>query len=180
VLPREFLNLIPRFCRTDVIVSIDGTGPLHAYIRSGRFEPDDIKRNLDKLQKAGVCLCITTAYQTYNMLDYPRLLTEYRGWTDSFSVSYVGTPWLCAFVAPEDLRMDAAERLDAAIPKARWAAHTHGKLTGIVADLRRGAFNLEAWQKFVRFTATLDRIRDESLAAAEPELARYVAIAATA
>lgn len=174
VLPREFMRLIPGFRSVTALVSIDGTGPLHSYIRSGRFGPDDIKRNLDRLQSAAVGLCITTAYQVYNMLDYPRLLMEYRSWTDNFSVSYVTTPWLCAFVAPDGLRNEAAERLQAALPCAPWPAHTRGRLQHIVEDLRHGTFNSDAWQKFLRFTTALDRIRDESLAAAAPELASYV------
>ncbi len=176
VLPKEFLRLAGRFHRIEVIASIDGTGPLHAYIRSGRFGPADIQRNLDQLLASGITVSITTAYQVYNMLDYPRLLRAYRRWTGTFSVTYVTLPWQCAFTAPDALRAEAAHRLESAIPELTLAKHSQAKLCRIVEDLGRGAFAPDTWQNFQRFTAALDGIRNESLAAVEPELARYAGL----
>jgi MoaA/NifB/PqqE/SkfB family radical SAM enzyme len=172
VLPAGFLGLVGQFKKSEINVSIDGVDPLFQYIRSGSFTTADIKHNIDLLKRAGASINIITAYQTYNMLGYARLIEEFRSLTRSFSTTFVTTWALSAATAPDPLRQKALEQLRQ-IPREGLPSWTCAGFERLVRRMERGQYDPVKWKQFKQFTHTLDRIRGESICSAAPEIADF-------
>lgn len=64
------IEVLKRFTNESIITfSIEGTGDMYRYIRGGRYDLDDVKRNIERLKKAGIIgdeLVVSTLLMLYN------------------------------------------------------------------------------------------------------------------
>ena len=174
VLSDEYIKLIKSFKECFLTLSVDGVDPWFAYIRAGRFTAVDVARNAARATAAGIPLAITTAYQVYNMLSYPRLIEMFGPWSRVFLITLVTSHGLSPLVAPDPLRHEAKRRLQNILPGSEWPTATRDSIHFLDSALSNGSFDLNRWQAFQRMTRGLDTVRGQLLADVDPEIAAYL------
>lgn len=170
-----FYKALPLFKKVELTFSIDATGPLNKYIRSGNYRNEDIKIHLDKIRsiRPDCVITVSSAYQIYNMLSYPDVVQEYSPWADHFSITPVRNFQLNPQFVPDELRRIAHSRVYRLLERERVPSQKQ-IWQDILDYLSVGKFNPEAWKKFIHFTDVLDEVRSEKLVDVEPELASFL------
>lgn len=170
-----FLKNLAKFAEVNITFSIDASGPLNKYIRYGQYENEDLKINMEKIRtlRPDTTIVVSTAFQIYNMLDYPDLVHEYSAFCDHFAVTPAMNYQLNAQFAPDELRELSLAKIKVLIKKEK-VKTVRQTFEDIHNYLSLGKYNADAWSHFVRFTQALDEIRDEKLADVAPEISRFI------
>jgi molybdenum cofactor biosynthesis enzyme MoaA len=176
VLSDWFLELHREFEFVNLIVSVDGTDPLFGYIRHGRYTAQDVKKNLALLKMHGFKgrINVTTAVQVYNMLSYAEIVREFRPWAAEFQHTLVtGPESFCVRKAPDFIRLEALQRTRALVEDSTHDEASRRGFATLASAMEQGEFDAVSWQRFQSYTLALDRIRNESIQKAAPELASH-------
>lgn len=170
-----FLKYLQLFKSVHITFSIDASGPLNKYIRYGNYQNEDLKINMERIrnQRSDTIIVVSTAFQIYNMLNYPDLVHDYSAFCDHFSVTLTTNYQLNPQKAPDELRELSMKRIRKLI-KTEKVQTVRQTYEDILRFLEHGEFDPAAWKKFIAFTRALDEIRSEKLEDIEPELAAFI------
>ena len=176
--PERFKDLWPHFKRVKLIISVEGTGKLYNYIRSGDVQGiDQLVENIhwfdqfDNLRGS-----FNSAIQIYNIFDLNNLLEWFRDrvnaskkWhTDPDTFKFdclVSSPgYLDINIMPDKLKQHAIDIID---------QKNYHSLQTIKRTLQRPSYDAENWKLFIEFTRELDKMRKTDVTTVVPQLKEY-------
>jgi sulfatase maturation enzyme AslB (radical SAM superfamily) len=171
VMNEQILNLLSQFRSVTIIFSIEAIGSLYQFIRGGRYEVEDLIKNItayDHLENISIGFNVAT--QIYNvtrlreLCDFLFSLNLRHGSAkDAFKYTVVNDPnYLSPFILPEALREAALMSIQG-----------EPELEHIYKKLAATSFDPIIWQTFKNFTNSLDQIRKESVLEVLPEFSQY-------
>jgi hypothetical protein len=181
--PERLLDLLTRFEAVQMAVSLDGTGALYEYIRYPGKWPR-ISGHVAQLARfAGIEAMVTTTVQNYNVLDVERVFEFALSLGLPCNLNLVYQPaYLTIGVMPQAAKDEARARLQALRARAASTpiAERHPamlqKLDNVITELAldtRDAYRAGV-DEFLRFTADLDRSREQDFASVCPDFFRYL------
>ena len=165
----KILNLLSHFKRVSICFSIEGTGDLYRYIRGGKYQIEDFEKTLavyDKLENVQIMFNVTL--QNYNIFNLPDLWIYLNELEDkynrvsansSFTTICNKPAYLSPLNIPDDLRDKAIENLSLI-----------SDFDKLVESMKTRVFDPELWEVFINFTNDLDKMRNDSVVSAIPEL----------
>ena len=168
----KILNLLKQFKRVSICFSIEGTGELYRYIRGGKYQLADFEKTLamyNELENVQIMFNVTL--QNYNMFNLPDLYLYLHELEDKYNrvdansafTTICNKPaYLSPLNLPDDLRDKAIENLS-----------LFSDFDNLVESMKHRKFDPELWEVFINFTNDLDKIRDDSVTEAVPELKEY-------
>ena len=166
----EILTLLSEFPRVDVGVSIDAVGPLHVYTRGSNVSWDEcrrswqILRSLPNISRFRICNTLY-AYNVFDIKNLRRWVASEFGDETPMADAILHKPeYLRADILSESLLVAARQMLDADDPLEQFLRRC------IDTPLWTPDAVHKARARFMEFTARLDAIRGESLAALVPQL----------
>lgn len=179
----RFINLVEQFKKVLMCFSVDAYGELNEYIRGASHwaVTDENVRRYCSSSVVG-SLLFSPVIQVYNILDITRLLDYCEGLEAEYNREIHLTFLICDYprsldfrILPDSVRAVAAERLEAWIPTSKILVKRENNLQAINALIKALRENRhEDWEQqliiFKKYTALLDRRRNESMSAAIPEL----------
>jgi MoaA/NifB/PqqE/SkfB family radical SAM enzyme len=176
--PERLKDLWPHFKRVKLIISVEGTGKLYNYIRSGDVQGiDQLVENIhwfdqfDNLRGS-----FNSAIQIYNIFDLNNLLEWFRDrvnaskkWhTDPDTFKFdclVSSPgYLDINIMPDKLKQHAIDIID---------QKNYHSLQTIKSTLQRSNYDAEKWKLFIDFTQELDKMRKTDVTTVVPQLKEY-------
>jgi hypothetical protein len=161
--------LLSHFKRVSICFSIEGTGDLYRYIRGGKYQIEDFEKTLavyDKLENVQIMFNVTL--QNYNIFNLPDLWIYLNELEDkynrvsansSFTTICNKPAYLSPLNIPDDLRDKAIENLSLI-----------SDFDKLVESMKTRVFDPELWEVFINFTNDLDKMRNDSVVSAIPEL----------
>jgi len=168
----KILKLLSHFKRVSICFSIEGTGDLYRYIRGGKYKIEDFEKTLavyDKLENVQIMFNVTL--QNYNIFNLPDLYMYLHELEDkynrvsansSFTTICNKPAYLSPLNIPDHLRDKAIENLS-----------LFSDFDNLVESMKNRKFEPELWEVFINFTNDLDKMRDDNVADAVPELKEY-------
>ena len=179
----RFINLVEQFKKVLMCFSVDAYGKLNEYIRGASHwaVTDENVRRYCSSSVVG-SLLFSPVIQVYNILDITRLLDYCESLEAEYNREIHLTFLICDYprsldfrILPDSVRAVAAERLEAWIPTSKILVKRENNLQAINALIKALRENRhEDWEQqliiFKKYTALLDRRRNESMSAAIPEL----------
>lgn len=179
----RFINLVEQFKKVLMCFSVDAYGELNEYIRGASHwaVTDENVRRYCSSSVVG-SLLFSPVIQVYNILDITRLLDYCESLEAEYNREIHLTFLICDYprsldfrILPDSVRAVAAERLEAWIPTSKILVKRENNLQAINALIKALRENRhEDWEQqliiFKKYTALLDRRRNESMSAAIPEL----------
>jgi sulfatase maturation enzyme AslB (radical SAM superfamily) len=164
-------NYLNNFTNVLFIVSLDGTGKLLEYIRSGS-KWDDIVKNIDFVQQfPGVKLKFNIVITIYNILYLSDIIDFAYTATKNFNkldltVAH-GPPSMNIVNLPQELKDLAIVRLK----NSQHYSQEQAKIDGVINYLKQSA--IMSWSDVMSETNRLDTVRNENILEIVPEFRDY-------
>ena len=168
----KILNLLKQFKRVSICFSIEGTGELYRYIRGGKYSIDTFESTLAKYNELeNVQIMFNVTLQNYNVFNLPELHMFLHKLEDKYSrvsanssfTTICNKPaYLSPLNLPDDLRDYAIENLS-----------LFSDFDKLVESMKQRTFNPELWETFINFTNDLDKLRNDNVLDAVPELKEH-------
>lgn len=179
----RFIELVEKFKKVLMCISVDAHGALNEYIRgASHWEAVDKNVKLYCESKVVGSLLFSPVIQVYNILN----ITELLDYAESLELKYGReihvTFLICDYprsldfrILPDAVREKAIEKLEAWIPTSKILARRENNMQAIQATINALKQNRhEDWEEqlqiFQKYTAMLDQQRNQSMSAAIPEL----------
>ena len=179
----RFIELVEKFKKVLMCISVDAHGALNEYIRgASHWEAVDKNVKLYCESKVVGSLLFSPVIQVYNILN----ITELLDYAESLELKYGReihvTFLICDYprsldfrILPDAVRAKAIEKLEAWIPTSKVLTKREDNMQAIQATINALKQNQhEDWEEqlkvFHRYTALLDRTRNENFSGAIPEL----------
>jgi len=176
--PERLKELWPKFKRVKLVISVEGTGKLYEYIRSGNVQSiDQLVENIhwfdqfDNLRGS-----FNSAIQIYNIFDLNNLLEWFRDrvnaskkWhtdpnTFKFDCLVTSPRYLDINIMPDELKQRAIDIMD---------EKKYSSLKTIRNSLTKSSYDEKQWNLFRSFTTDLDLMRGTDIKQVVPELKDY-------
>lgn len=172
------LQRISNAKKININISIDGTGKLFEYMRSGSScsweKINSIIEEMEYLRNysTNYILSFNSSYQIYNMLN----VKEFYDWAENIIkrphewIEYrllTHPEYLHVGIAPNEIKNKAADQLDYVEKKYS------DKNKFFIENMRRNLLldnHTSQWQQFKKFTTILDKKRNQSIESVCPEL----------
>lgn len=162
----DTLNLIKEFPNSVMSVSIDATGKLYEYIRGSNIEWKDCVEKWKFLMKFFKSHVITNSLMIYNFFNYGQLLNFVKTELNIHRLNngIVHYPdFLSIKVLPLAIRKEVSSYKGSSLEKY---AHTDFNLSTEQLDVLKN--------KFLDYTLSLDKIRNQDLFSVEPEFEKFL------
>lgn len=176
--PERLKELWPKFKRVKLVISVEGTGKLYEYIRSGNVQSiDHLIENIhwfdqfDNLRGS-----FNSAIQIYNIFDLNNLLEWFRDrinaskkWhtdpnTFKFDCLVTSPRYLDINIMPDKLKQRAIDIID---------EKNYYSLSTIRNSLTKSSYDETQWNLFKSFTKDLDLMRGTDVKQVVPDLKDY-------
>lgn len=179
----RFIELVEKFKKVLMCISVDAHGALNEYIRgASHWEAVDKNVKLYCESKVVGSLLFSPVIQVYNILN----ITELLDYAESLELKYGReihvTFLICDYprsldfrILPDAVRAKAIEKLEAWIPTSKILAKRENNMQAIQATINALKQNRhEDWEEqlkiFQQYTSMLDKQRNQNMSAAIPEL----------
>ena len=179
----RFIELVEKFKKVLMCISVDAHGSLNEYIRgASHWEAVDKNVKLYCESKVVGSLLFSPVIQVYNILN----ITELLDYAESLELQYGReihvTFLICDYprsldfrILPDAVREKAIEKLEAWIPTSKILAKRENNMQAIQATINALKQNRhEDWEEqlqiFQKYTAMLDQQRNQNMSSAIPEL----------
>ena len=179
----RFIELVEKFKKVLMCISVDAHGALNEYIRgASHWEAVDKNVKLYCESKVVGSLLFSPVIQVYNILN----ITELLDYAESLELKYGReihvTFLICDYprsldfrILPDAVRAKAIEKLEAWIPTSKILAKRENNMQAIQATINALKQNRhEDWDEqlkiFQQYTSMLDKQRNENMSSAIPEL----------
>ena len=179
----RFIELVEKFKKVLMCISVDAHGALNEYIRgASHWEAVDKNVKLYCESKVVGSLLFSPVIQVYNILN----ITELLDYAESLELKYGReihvTFLICDYprsldfrILPDAVRAKAIEKLEAWIPTSKILAKRENNMQAIQATINALKQNRhEDWEEqlkiFQQYTSMLDKQRNENMSSAIPEL----------
>ena len=183
----RFLNLVEQFKNVLMCVSVDAYGHENEYIR-GASHWKQVEKNLRKYCASDVIgtILFSPVIQIYNVLTITKLLDFIEGLEIEYGREVFVTFLICDYPTsldfrncPEQVREVAAGRLEMWLKQSKVLKNRPENVQTIEATIKALKENRKHnWRQelvtFQKYTALLDKTRDESMEEALPELNRLM------
>jgi MoaA/NifB/PqqE/SkfB family radical SAM enzyme/SAM-dependent methyltransferase len=168
----KLAELAPLFRGFNTSISIDGTGKLYDYLRSGGTWPKLVETVEQLMEVPNLQVSVVPTFQNANVLDISEVVrfADERGLALAYNI-LLAPARLGATNLPPSVRRIAASRL---------RAHLDGECSAANAPILQAycevleepgdAFDAELFEEFMTFTNDLDADRGENFRDAAPEL----------
>lgn len=166
-------EIIKNFSHVLFIVSLDGLGLLNNYIRHG----SDFQEVLENIELNKQTLCgFNTTVSVYNVL-YLADIIEYisENYPDTYhliNLTSNHSPTELQNIPPE-FRPQIIERLGNIKTKKLNSIIETTEIDNVINVIKQDNFSEENFQKFLDYTRLIDKHREENIASAIPEFAKY-------
>lgn len=173
ILNDNFLQILDKFSFLTLVVSIDGTYEVNDYIRHGS-NFNIVKENIHKLYHHDIMFstCVSI-YNVFNLKELVEFITqEFPKYSFNHGIHIVNDiEELFVENVPYDLRPDLIKDLEATLLITK--NFPSQGITNLINLLKQNNFDQERFEKFIRYTNTLDKVRNESITKVVPQLAKY-------
>jgi glutamate-1-semialdehyde 2,1-aminomutase len=177
----EWMKLLAKFKRVSVVLSIDGYGDLNEYIRYGARWSDILSTIRSYKKLANVDLYCHMTLQSYNMMHVKELAQFCRAESIAFRYYMLEHPEMLSILAmPREARDSASAKLSRYISRNKFtcfaSASTRTALMSIRAALDSPLehTNPQIIEAFKKYTAELDRDRNQEFELVNAELAGFL------
>ena len=181
----DLINIWKRFKSVKIFASIDGIEENAEYSRSGT-NWSRVEENLKKLVASEVDYVVSTTINIFSVFNFTRLidrLIELKMSTRKVLVSHVNWPkHYMTSILPEELKEQVRLQLDEHLEKItqtvteieiRWVENMYNEIKFYLQATISPEEILELQKKFKDETIKLDKIRNENIRVAVPEIAEW-------
>ena len=181
----DLINIWKRFKNVKIFASIDGIDENAEYSRSGT-NWSKVEENLKKLVASEVDYVVSTTINIFSVFNFTRLidrLIELKMSTRKVLVSHVNWPkHYMTSILPEELKEQVRLQLDEHLEKItqtvteieiRWVENMYNEIKFYLQATISPEEILELQKKFKDETIKLDKIRNENIRVAVPEIAEW-------
>ena len=181
----DLINIWKRFKSVKIFASIDGIEENAEYSRSGT-NWSRVEENLKKLVASEVDYLVSTTITIFSVFNFTRLidrLIELKMSTRKVLVSHVNWPkHYMTSILPEELKEQVRLQLDEHLEKItqtvteieiRWVENMYNEIKFYLQATISPEEILELQKKFKDETIKLDKIRNENIRVAVPEIAKW-------
>ena len=181
----DLINIWKRFKSVKIFASIDGIEENAEYSRSGT-NWSRVEENLKKLVASEVDYVVSTTINIFSVFNFTRLidrLIELKMSTRKVLVSHVNWPkHYMTSILPEELKEQVRLQLDEHLEKItqtvteieiRWVENMYNEIKFYLQATISPEEILELQKKFKDETIKLDKIRNENIRVAVPEIAKW-------